>query len=123
MQSKKPDLWRVIKLSISGRCPNCGKGKLFAKYLKQVESCSSCGEKFGHIRADDGPAWLTILIVGHILVPLAIAVATRTYWPDWVHIVLWSALSLSGVLALLPYSKAFFIGLIWRTGCVGSEDK
>ena len=56
------------------RCPNCGKGHLFRAYLKQVDSCADCGEPFGHIRADDGPAWLTILITGHVVVGVALAV-------------------------------------------------
>ena len=50
------------------RCPNCGRGRLFRAYLKPVETCAECHESLKHIRADDGPAWLTILVVGHIVV-------------------------------------------------------
>ena len=38
-----------------GRCPKCGEGRLFRSYLKVVEECKSCGEKYGHFRADDAP--------------------------------------------------------------------
>ena len=51
-------------------CPRCGKGALLYKYLKVHDRCDSCGQELHHQRADDGPAYLTILIVGHILAPL-----------------------------------------------------
>ncbi len=51
------------------RCPNCGKGALYSSYLKLTEQCSECREALGHIRADDIPAYFTILIVGHVIVP------------------------------------------------------
>ena len=58
------------RLRPAGRCPCCGKGKLFRAYLKQVDACSACGERFADIRADDGAPWLTLILVGHIFIPL-----------------------------------------------------
>jgi len=57
----KPAMWRGARL----RCPNCGEGKLFSGYLKSADTCSECGEAFHHHRADDGPAYIIILVVGH----------------------------------------------------------
>ena len=51
------------------RCPHCGQGPLMKSYLTVRTSCPVCGEEFHHHRADDGPAYLTILIVGHLLAP------------------------------------------------------
>ena len=62
----KPAILRGLRC----KCPNCGQGNLFQGYLKIVDSCPSCDEVFVHHRADDGPAYLTILIVGHLLAPL-----------------------------------------------------
>ena len=45
-------------------------------YLKVRESCPVCGEALHHQRADDGPAYLTILVVGHVLGPLMLSVYT-----------------------------------------------
>lgn len=104
-----------------GRCPQCGKGRLFARYLKPVAQCSVCNEPLGHIRADDGPAWLTILIVGHILGPVLLEVVPNSSWPDWVSMLVWPAVALLLALVFLPRAKGLFIGMIWRTGCVGSE--
>ncbi len=105
----------------TGRCPNCGLGKLFRAFLKPVDQCSSCQEPFGHIRADDGPAWLTILIVGHLVVPILFMVEQRTSWPEWVAMTFWPALVGMLVLVLLPRSKGVFIAAIWQTKGPGSE--
>ena len=64
---KFKDFLPIIIRGIKLRCPSCGEGKLFASYLKQVNNCTLCGESYRNIHADDGPAWLTILIVGHLL--------------------------------------------------------
>ncbi len=61
-----PSLPTAIRRAATGKCPNCGKGTLYKSYLKQVDRCSICSESYGQIRADDGPPWLTILLVGHI---------------------------------------------------------
>jgi len=50
------------------RCPRCGKGKLFSRFLKVTDTCSECGEELFHHRADDLPPYIAITIVGHILV-------------------------------------------------------
>ncbi|MFZ5835607.1 MAG: DUF983 domain-containing protein [Pseudomonadota bacterium] len=106
----------------AGRCPNCGKGKLFRAFLKPVDACARCDEAIGHIRADDGPAWLTILITGHVVVPLLLMVEQRTAWPVWVATSFWSALVVVLVLILLPRSKGAFIGAIWRTQATGEDS-
>src|SRR5271154_4917726 len=74
-------------------CPNCGVGHLFRSYLKQVDACAHCGERFDYIRADDGPTWLTVLIVGHVVVALALIVVSATAWSTWFSVSLFSALA------------------------------
>ncbi len=112
----------LVRRALACRCPACGKGKLFARYLKQVEQCSVCGENLGHIRADDGPPWLTIVIVGHLLAPLMLLVVPNSNWPNWVDMTLWPALALIMMVVVLPFSKALFIGLIRRTQCAGAKE-
>jgi hypothetical protein len=46
------------------RCPNCGAGPMMRGYLKVRDACPVCQQELFHHRADDGPAYLTILIVG-----------------------------------------------------------
>ncbi|HEY4126291.1 MAG TPA: DUF983 domain-containing protein [Rhizomicrobium sp.] len=97
------------------RCPSCGKGHLFHAYLKQVDACADCGEAFSEIRADDGPAWLTVMVTGHVIVALMMSVESFLTMPLWASIAAFSALSGAMVLGLLQRAKGLFIGLIWQT--------
>ena len=63
-------VWRGAKR----RCPDCGEGKLFDSYLKPTSACKACGAGYDHIRTDDFAPWLTIIVLGHIMVPLMSAV-------------------------------------------------
>lgn len=110
----KPPFWPQAKRALCGRCPKCGEGKLFRSYLKQVDVCALCNECYGHIRADDGPAWLTILAVGHIIVPMVVEVERNSTWPMWVPMVLWPSLALLLTLLILPLAKGLFITILWR---------
>ena len=108
-----PSFWSVVRRAFKKRCPRCGEGKLFAGYLKQVEACTVCGENFGHIRADDGPAWLTIMLVGHILAPFMFIIP-KTGWPEWLTMTVWIAAAIVLIYLLLPRCKGIFLGILWR---------
>ena len=56
---------------LHGQCPACGQGKLFRAFLKPVDACAACGEDYTHQRADDFPPYIVILLLGHILAPIA----------------------------------------------------
>ena len=95
------------------RCPNCGDGPMLRGYLKVRDDCPVCGEELHHHRADDGPAYLTILIVGHLMAPL-IHVAFTQYRPE--PLVLASIFSVGCValsLYLLPRLKGVIVGIQW----------
>lgn len=102
-------LWRGLRR----HCPHCGKASLFTGYLRPVDTCPECGEDYVGIRADDGPAWLTIIIVGHLLAPLLLASVPGSTWVDWVHMLLWPSVALFMTLALLPCMKGAFLALLW----------
>lgn len=120
-QRGRAGLGVVLARALFGRCPNCGRGKLFASYLKQVDRCAECSEAFGHIRSDDGAPWLTILVVGHIAVPTIFFAEKYTAWPDWVSMTVWPAFAVALALLVLPRAKAVFLSLIWKTRAAGSE--
>ena len=67
-------------------CPQCGEGALLNGYLKPQIKCEFCYENFSHISADDGPAWLTLLIVGHAVIPLTLFLGRSEFVPLWVAI-------------------------------------
>lgn len=95
------------------RCPNCGKGKMLSGYLSVHDHCSVCGEVFHHHRADDGPAYATVLIVGHLLVPTLLIVFVRYRPEPLVLAALFSGLAVALSLFLLPCLKGMFIALQW----------
>lgn len=95
------------------RCPNCGKGPLFWKYLKVVDTCSSCNEDLSHQRADDAPPYFTIFIVGHIILPLALISEKMWQLTTTMHLVLWLPSILILSLLLLPCVKGAVVGLQW----------
>ncbi len=106
------------------RCPACGEGALFSGYLKVNDRCPVCGEDLSHHRADDGPAYLTILIVGHILGPLMIVVFTEFRPDPWVLAAIFSVGCVALSLFLLPRLKGGLIGLQWakRMHGFGGEE-
>jgi hypothetical protein len=113
----------AARRAILGRCPCCGEGKLFRAYLKQVDNCSVCGEAFGHIRADDAAPWLTIILVGHIFVPLMLVFVAFSTMPSWESAVLWSVIFVGLSLAILPRAKGLFIAILWLTGAGEARQK
>lgn len=101
------------------RCPNCGSGPVLRGYLKVREACPTCATEFHHHRADDGPPYLTILIVGHIMAPFM-----HVYWTQFrpEPLMMASVLSVGCValsLYLLPRIKGMLIGIQWSRRMYG----
>lgn len=103
----------ALRRGLMLRCPACGEGKLFRKFLKIVDRCPHCGEELFHHRADDAPPYFTILIVGHVVVPIMLAVELAYLPPLWVHMMVWPAVTLLLSLALLPRIKGAVVGWQW----------
>lgn len=118
---KRPGIGVSLRRALARRCPNCGAAPLFRSYLRAVPACAVCGERFGHIRSDDAAPWLTILLTGHIVVPLAVMADGRFAWPEWLSLLVWPLVTLAVALAMLPIAKSLFIGAIWATGGPGSQ--
>ena len=104
---------------LRGRCPACGQGKMFRAFLKVDDACPRCGEELHHHRADDFPAYLVIVIVGHILVPIILAVETEMGPPVWLSMVLWPSLALAMTLGLLQPVKGAVVAIQWYGGMHG----
>jgi len=119
--SLRPPLGTALWRGLKGRCPACGVGRLFQRFLKPVESCSACHEPLGHVRSDDAAPWLTILITGHIVVPLMLSVERVTDWPEWVAMIVWPSVALVVAVAVLPRAKGALMGVIWAAKAPGSE--
>jgi uncharacterized protein (DUF983 family) len=104
-----------------GRCPRCGIGRLLHHYLKVADRCSACGEAYGHFRADDAPPWLTILIVGHITVPIILVLERNFQLAMWMEFAIYIPLITLLTLVLLPRCKGIILALLWALKAEGSE--
>jgi uncharacterized protein (DUF983 family) len=94
-------------------CPACGAKTLYSSYLRIADRCSACGEALMHHRADDAPPYFTILIAGHIVIPLLMMTELTFTPPLWLHVLIWVPLITTLSLALLPRVKGAVVGLQW----------
>ena len=112
--------WRsAIARGLRGRCPACGAGRMFPRFLKVADQCGECGVDLHHHRADDLPPYIVILIVGHILGWAILVAETEFEAPLWLHLALWPALGLILCLVLLQPVKGAVVGLQYALGMHG----
>ena len=119
----KRDVWTSIKRGFRGRCPRCGEGKLFRAFLKVDNNCSVCGLDFTPHRADDLPAYLVIVIVGHIVVPTALMVETNYSPPVALQLAVYLPFTLVASLLLLQPVKGAVVGIQWALRMHGFDEQ
>ncbi len=122
-QTDERALWPAIRKGFRRKCPNCGSGPLMKTYLKVRDTCTVCRQELSHHRADDGPAYLTILLVGHIIAPM-LHITFVTFRPD--PLVLFTIFAIGCVslsLYLLPRLKGAIVGFQWARQMHGFADK
>ena len=105
----KPAIWNGLRC----KCPNCGTGALFSGYLKVTDACENCGEALHHHRADDGPAYLTILLVGHLMVPFIHIGFVHLRPEPWILALVLTTLCVALALFLLPRMKGLVVAIQW----------
>ena len=110
-------LWR----GVCGMCPRCGKGRIFRRYLKVVDTCASCAAPLGSVRADDAPPYFTILVVGHVIVPGMLWLEKAQMPPLWVHSAIWLPLTVVLSLVLLQPIKGATVGLMLKLGILKAD--
>ena len=120
--TEKRDVWTALKRGLRGRCPRCGEGKLFRAFLKVDDHCSVCGLDYTPHRADDLPAYLVIVIVGHLVVPTALIIETDYSPPVWLQLAIYLPFTLIASLALLQPVKGAVVGLQWALHMHGFDD-
>ena len=108
-RSRRQAMWRGFRLT----CPNCGEGHMFRAFLKVAGTCDHCGAELHHHRADDAPPYFTMVIVGHIIVPLLLIVE-RLWHPSLAfHFIVWPTATLALTFLLMPRVKGAIVGLQW----------
>nr|WP_321441792.1 DUF983 domain-containing protein [uncultured Hyphomonas sp.] len=116
--SSRVALARALRL----KCPSCGQGALYRAYLKPVDTCACCGAPLGQVPSEDGPAWLTVLMLAPFLVAVTFFVSMSSL-PLWISLP-GAALAVTGLVMLaLPRVKAGWIAVLWSMGKVGASQE
>jgi uncharacterized protein (DUF983 family) len=100
--------------AIKGCCPRCGEGALFAGWVSFAPRCSRCGLDFTAFNVGDGPAAFLILIVGTLVTVLALTLELSASPPWWLHLLLWTPLTLVLVIGSLRIAKAALLAVEYR---------
>jgi uncharacterized protein (DUF983 family) len=112
-------LIRSMARGFLGRCPHCGKGRIFGRFLKVRPDCEACGLELHHHRADDLPPYLVIFIVAHLVGYLILEVEMGYDVPLWFQLTFWPAFTLALALVLLQPVKGAVVGLQYALGMHG----
>jgi uncharacterized protein (DUF983 family) len=107
------DLRAALVRGLKGRCPSCDDAPLFGRFLKPVAHCSACGQDWTVQTADDLPAYLVVLVMGHLLVPFVVEFNLHADVAMWIQMLLWPSLAFILSLALIQPMKGAVIGLQW----------
>jgi uncharacterized protein (DUF983 family) len=102
-----------------GRCPRCKEAKLFLRFLKPRARCPLCGQDWTHQQADDFPAYVSILITGHLMAPLIIALVRDAELSVAALVAIVLPVAMMLMIGLLQPAKGAIIALQWWFGMHG----
>ena len=103
-----------VSTGLSGRCPRCGQGRLFAGFLTIAPKCEACGLDFAFADAGDGPAVFVTLFAGFIVLGAALWTEFTFSPPYWVHLVIFLPLTAIVCMGMLRPLKGLMVGLQYR---------
>ena len=102
-------------------CPACGESHLFNGFLKLTTKCRRCDAPLGLARADDAPPYLTILITGHVIVPLLFIVDRAEHLSTLAMSAIFLPLTAAMSLALLRPIKGGVVGVMLNLNMLKSD--
>lgn len=102
-----------------GKCPCCGEGRLYRRYLNVHDTCSVCGTSLDLHNADDAPTWITLTVVLHLVAPFVAASALDWQWSLVTGWIVWPLVTLILCLITLPIAKGSIIGYQWAKRLAG----
>ena len=106
------NLGLALRRGLVGRCPACGKARLFGRFLKPA-ACPACGNDWTQSRADDFPAYLVVLVTGHLLLPIVVEANIHFTLSTAFQMIAWPSLAAALALLLIQPMKGFVIALQW----------
>ena len=116
-----PPLLTAIGRGLLGRCPACGQSHIFNGFLRVATECTNCHAPLGLARADDAPPYFTILVVGHIIIPLLFIVDRMSQFPTWIMSAIFLPLTLILTIGLIRPIKGATVGLMLNLNMLKSD--
>ena len=104
----------TIGAGLAGRCPRCGRGRMFRGFLDVASKCEICGLSLAFADAGDGPAVFVTLIGGFLVLGAALWTELKYQPPMWVHLMIFLPLTLIVCVGLLRPLKGILIALQYR---------
>jgi uncharacterized protein (DUF983 family) len=104
-----------VTTGIAGKCPRCGRGRLFEGYLAVAPGCAACGLDFSFADAGDGAAWFIMLVVGFLAIGTALWIEVAYQPAYWVHALVALPLAVGLPLLLLRPVKGVLICQQYKT--------
>ncbi len=104
----------LAQVALHGCCPRCGRGRLFAGMLTFAPRCTACELDYGRFNVGDGAAAFLIFIVGGVVMVAALVTDANFAPPWWVHVLLWTPLTIALTLALQRAAKGLLVALEFR---------
>lgn len=102
-----------------GTCPRCGEARLFARWLRPVGRCTSCGQDWTLHVADDFPPYVSIFVTGHLMAPLLIWLVLERHFSTMAAAAVIVPFSIVVMLGVLQPAKGAIIALQWWHGMGG----
>ena len=105
-----------VSTGVAGKCPRCGRGRLFDGYLAVAKGCSSCGLSYEFADGGYGAAWFVMLFVCVAGVGSILGVEVAYSPSYWVHALIAIPVLIILPLLLLRPVKGVLLNQQWKTG-------
>ena len=116
-----PSLGIALGRGLLGRCPACGKGRVFDGFLRVVPQCEHCAAPLGLARADDAPPYFTILIVGHVVIPAMLIMQKLADPSNWLLAAIFLPLTVILAVGQIRPVKGATVGLMLSFNMLKSD--
>jgi uncharacterized protein (DUF983 family) len=117
---------KSVRRALLLKCPHCGGGRMFFRWVRSFERCSKCGFRFDRGEVDYYIGAYTVnLIIAELIVVAMLLAAILYWWPDVPWEKLPYALVVPVILAPIvtyPYSKALWLGIDLMFRPADAED-
>jgi uncharacterized protein (DUF983 family) len=114
-----PSGWAAMLRGLRGDCPRCGGARLFLRFLKPIPLCPQCGQDWTLQQADDFPAYVSILVTGHLMAPLIITLIRETDLSVPALMAIVVSIAMIVMIGMLQPAKGAIIALQWWFGMHG----